>query len=281
MSPAAKSAWVIGGSGFLGSVILELCHSAGWRTLTIDPACSGAAQHELCGHGGNISILRAAFSRLAPQVVFFCSATRGGDVSAYRRAYWEPVVACAEIAPQARLVFCSSSAVYTSSGEVTEESCISGETLLSTGSERHRVLMEAEAAVLAAGGVVGRLSALYGPGRCELLRQHLAGESQLPGGPDRVLNYVHVQDAARALLLLGEAEFLPHRVYNICAESFTKAQAYSMLEELTGKTMTPTVAPIGRRGMSDHRVSSARLRSELGWRPLISWRDFVCSHTSA
>ena len=58
---------------------------------------------------------------------------------------------------------------------------------------------ECERRILSFGGCVARLVPLYGPGRCELLRRHIAREPKLAGPPERVLNYVHVEDAADAI----------------------------------------------------------------------------------
>lgn len=262
--PAAKNAWIIGGAGFLGSALAAQCRALGWRVLVVDPACSpgaDAVQAEAGEPGG----LEQAAAMLLPHVVFFCAATRGGDAAAYRRAGLLPVLRVTELVPHAHPVFCSSCAVYSGSGLVQEQSPTPGDT------ERQQVLLAAEAAVLRSGGAVARLAALYGPGRCELLRRHLAGEPQLPGAPERVLNYVHVQDAARALILLaGDAG-----VYNVCAESFTKAEAYALLEELTGVPRCPRVAQAGRRGVADHRVCAGHLRKALAWVPQMHFFNFV------
>lgn len=266
MTLAAKSAWVVGGAGFLGSALVELCCSAGWSALVVDPASSDSAW---VGQGAAVPSLSGAALLPSPAVVFFCASTRGGDATAYRRAYLEPVLQALPLAPRARFVFCSSTSLYGAEGGVSESSPTPAR------SERHHALLSAEHAVLRSGGVVARLAALYGPGRCELLRRHLAGEPRLSGNPERMLNYVHVQDAARALFLLADARALQHGVYNICAESFTWRQAYALLEQLTGVHPSQAIAPAGRRGMADHRVLAERVRSELGWTPSIYFSDFV------
>lgn len=266
-SPAAKNAWVIGGAGFLGAAVAAHCRAAGWRVLVVDPACPpGAAAVAACA--AEPGALERAAQLLEPQVVFFAASTRGGAAAAYRRTYVEPVLRAAELVPAAHFVYCSSCAVYGSSGVVTEQSPTPAEP------ERRGLLLAGEAAVLRAGGAVARLAALYGPGRCELLRRHLAGEPQLPGEPERVLNYVHVEDAARALLLLAGAG----GVYNVCAESFTKAEVYALLEQLTSTPAARiSAAPSPRRGMVNHRVCSARLRADLHWAPQVEFHRFVAN----
>ena len=261
---APTRAWIIGGAGFLGSALGAQCKAEGWRVLVVDPACA-EGEEGVAAPAGQPGVLEHAARLLAPQLIFFCAATRGGDAAAYCRAYEEPVRRSRALAPHARLVFCSSSALYAGPGVVTEQSPTPADT------ERKQALLAAEAAVLRAGGAVARLAALYGPGRCELLRRHLAGEPQLPGEPGRVLNYVHVDDAARALLLLAGAE----GVFNVCAESFCKEQVYTLLESLTGVRRSVAIAPAGRRGRADHCVCAERLRVRLGWAPQVRFCDFV------
>lgn len=253
--------WIVGARGFLGSAL-----QTGFpvESLTLfDP-------HVQAGERGIPACVQAPGAmQEAPQpdVVYFCAATRGGDAAAYRRAYLEPVRAVAAAVPGARLVFCSSTAVYEGQGEVTELSPTPGST------EKLRVLLAAEQATLAAGGVVARLAPLYGPGRCELLRRHLAGEPRLPGAPDRMLNYLHVESAAEALRLLGATPHLRHRVYNVCSESFSLAQAYALLESLTGIPTSREISLAHRRGISDHRVVAERIR-EL-YEPQACFASFV------
>lgn len=280
--PAFKRVWIIGARGLLGSALrarlLQLRAvqgSAGTRFAPLATAEEKAAalRHVLpidpcCGEEGVAACVQApgvAERALAmagvPEVVYFCAATHGGDAAAYRRAYLEPVQAVAAVAPGARLVFCSSVAVYEGRGEVAEDAPTPGST------EKLRILLAAEQAALAAGGVVARLAPLYGGHgplkRCELLRRHLAGEPRLPGPPGRMLNYVHVEDAARALHLLGTAP-LRHCVYNVCGESFTHAQAYALLETVTGVPAAREEASAGRRGVSNHRIVAERMRELAG-----------------
>lgn len=262
--PADQRVWVIG-AGFLGAEVAAMCRAAGAATLRMDPA----APAEVQGCAWEAAALARAQELLPnPQVVYGCMATHGGDAQAYRLAYVESVARLVEAVPRARLVFCSSTSLYGGPGEVTEESPTR------TESERAQILQEAEELVRQSGGVVARLAPMYGSGRCELLRRHLAGEPRLPGAPSRVLNYVHVQDAARALLLLGTLSPLPHRVYNVCAESFSKEEVYTLLERQTGVPLAPQVAAHGRRGAADHRVCAERLRS-LGWAPQMAFARYV------
>lgn len=267
MSAPLQRVWVVG-SGLLGSATLRAARAAGMQTLSIDAAAPADVQ----GPAQSAETLARAREMLEPQAVICCAATHGGSVEAYRGAYSEVAERVAAELPQAKAVFCSSSAVYEGRG-----GSVSAEDSPTPGStEKLRVLLRAEETVLRAGGCVARMASLYGEGRCELLRRHIAGEPQLPGESGRMLNYVHADDAARALLLL--AQLGATGVFNVCAETFSKQQAYAMLEAQTGRPAAShsSEARVGR-GRADHCVSSARLIA-LGWRPLVKFSDFAARY---
>lgn len=250
-----QGVWVVG-TGFLGRELAALCMAAGARVVTIDTVAAA----DVAGDAADPAVLHAAYQLVEPGYIFCCMATRGGDAAAYRHCYAEVVAALLREAPAAHVLFCSSVSVYGAAvaAELTEAVPVA------PAGERARVLLAAEQAVLQAGGTVARLAALYGENRCELRRRHLAGEPQLPGTPGRVLNYVHVQDAACALLLLAEQGAAG--VFNVCGASFTKAAAYAALERISGVPAGAEVAAPTKRGGVCVPVSSARLRA-LGWQP--------------
>lgn len=250
---SGRIVWIVG-TGYLGRVLVDACRAAGVSVLTIDS--NAAAEPDLCADAADpLTYTRAAdMCGEPPAAVFCCLATSGGTVGEYHHTY----LGCARALREAGLarlaVFCTSTSMY------------------GTPSERSRELGAAEEIVLGAGGCVVRPAALYGPGRCELLRRHLAGEPRLYGPPDRVLNYVHVQDAAAALLLL--AVHGGQGVYGLCGESFSKEEAYRMLELVTGVPSAVAEAPPGKRCPSFIMIDSSRLRT-LGWTPGRKMRDFV------
>lgn len=243
-----RPAWVIG-TGFLGAQLLRaLPHAVG-----IDCAAPADVQ----GDAADRAVLAQAAGLMPPEWVFCCTATHGGDAAAYRHAYADVVSA---LPPHVRVVFCSSTSVEHAEGE------------------RQQILRAAEDAVLARGGVVARLSALYGPGRCELLRRHLAGEPKLAGAPERMLSYLHVQDAVSALLILASVG--ESRRYTVCGESFSKAEAYALMERLTGVPAVNADAAPSHRGCRCDAADSSAIRA-LGWAPQNSFVEFVTSECHA
>lgn len=236
----------IAGYGFLGHVLAQKCRAAGAHVLSIDS--NAAVGADLCADAAEPATIAQAIEWGVgrPSVIFCCLSTRGGTVQDYRHCYLQTVRNLEAAHLLENCIFCSSSSVY---GAATD---------------RTAVLTECEQLILSRGGCVARLVPLYGPGRCELLRRYLAGEPCLPGAPERVLNYVHVEDAAEALILLAEREVSGY--CDVCGESFTKSQIYAELERVTGIAAAQAEGVPGRRGCSSVAVSADTLRA-LGWEP--------------
>lgn len=245
--------WILG-YGFLGRVLADKCRAVGAGVLSIDR--TAAASADLCADSAAAATISQAIemSGGAPSVIFCCLSTRGGAVSDYRHCYLQTVQNLAAAHLSGNCIFCSSSSVY---GAVTE---------------RTAILEECEQRILSFGGCVARLVPLYGPGRCELLRRHLAGEPRLPGAPSRVFNYVHVEDAAAALMLLAEQEV--SGACDVCGESFTKSGVYEQLSLLTGIAAAAQDAPSSKRSTISRPITADTLRA-LGWCPQHSFADFV------
>jgi nucleoside-diphosphate-sugar epimerase len=168
--------------------------------------------------------------------------------------------------PNARLVFTSSSSVYSQhEGElVTEQSEASPDR------ETGKILLEAERVVTESGGVVARLAGIYGPGRSVLLRKFLDGEAVIEEDGRRFINTIHRDDAARAIFHLFNLDPFPAgEIFNVCdSVTLTQLEVYRGLAEIFGKELPPHgPRDLNRkRGWTHKRVSNAKLR-ETGWEP--------------
>lgn len=240
MPAPAQHSWVIGG-GFLGSALAESLRARGYSVLILDIRNGQDA--------ADPAVLRTALAQGAPQTVFCCQATHGGSAADYRHAYTGVTEALPAVVPAARIVFCSSLGA-------------------TAPHERAAVLRQAEQTVLAAGGVVLRLAALYGEKRCELLRRHVAGEPRLGGAEERVLRYLHRDDAVAALTL---AATQPCGLYAAVGEWFTKADIYRRLAEWTGIPAAAESAPLSSRAA----LAPEPLPSPANWQPQQRFEDFV------
>jgi nucleoside-diphosphate-sugar epimerase len=112
--------------------------------------------------------------------------------------------------------------------------------------------------------VVLRLAGLYGPGR---LPQIGPNTGQTPGPPGRLVNIIHVEDAA-AVVLAAEARSVTPRTYLVSDGHPTERRRY--LERLAELLGLPPPAPASTeavgsipRSMGDKRVSNRRMLEEL------------------
>ena len=145
--------------------------------------------------------------------------------------------------------------------------------------ETGRILLEAESIALASGGVVARLSGLYGPGRSVIMRKFLSGEAVIEGDGLRWINQIHRDDAARAVVHLLTKPARPG-IYNV-SDSTPAAQSevYRWLADYFQRPLPDKGQPDlkRKRGWTNKRVSNAKLRGT-GWRPAFpAYRDAIAS----
>ncbi len=271
----------IAGCGFLGLAAARLFHAAGWEVIAATHSPESA--EKLRGEPFRVLAVdiadRPALGRLAAlrgvDVAVHCASSGRGGVEAYRRVYLEGVRALHFMLGPGRMVFTSSTSVYAQNdgSVVTEES--PAEPLRETG----QVLRAAEDFVLARGGAVARLAGIYGPDRSVLLRKFFAGEAVIEGEGARVVNQIHRDDAAAALLVLASQS----GIFNVADDTpLTQREVYAWLAERFAQPMPPE-GPVDlqrKRGVTSKRVSNARLRA-LGWVPAFpSFREAVCADGS-
>jgi nucleoside-diphosphate-sugar epimerase len=119
-----------------------------------------------------------------------------------------------------------------------------------------------------------RLPGIYGPGRSALDRVR-SGEARRIAAPGQVFSRVHVDDLA-AGLEASMARPRPGAVYNLCDdEPAANSDVIAYAAGLLGLP-APTEVPLAEAGLSSlaqrfyaesKRVSNARAKAELGWRP--------------
>jgi len=119
-----------------------------------------------------------------------------------------------------------------------------------------------------------RLPGIYGPGRSTFDRLR-EGRSRNLVKPGQVFSRIHVEDIAAGL---AASIARPHagRVYNLCDDDPAPPhELNAFASRLTGVEPPPTVPfdeealpPAARRFWAENkRVSNARAKAELGWRP--------------
>jgi len=204
-----------------------------------------------------------------------CASSSRGGVEDYRSVYLEGmrnVLNWVSAKPPAKFVYTSSTSVY---GQ-TEGQIVSEESETIPASETARILVEAEGALaesareLGIPAVILRVAGIYGPERGYWLKQFLKGEARIEGDGQRVLNMVHRDDVAGAIvaaLQRGTAG----EVYNVVDdEPVMQLDFFRWLAETLRKPLPP-FAPEGwsserKRAATNKRVSNRKLKEELSYK---------------
>lgn len=274
------------GCGFLGEAAAELFSARGKRVLGL--VRSNASLGTVSGRHFEVGTcdvtdsesLTSLTPRLGgvPLAIYAVSAGSGG-AETYASVYREGLRRIIDHWNPGRVIFVSSTSVYgqDDGSWITEESPASPER------ETGRILLEAEAIALAAGGSVARLSGIYGPGRSMLLGKFLAGEAVLENGGHRWMNQIHRDDGAASLLAMADPS-TPAGIYNVSDDvPVTQRELYGWMARFLNRPLPPE-GPLDlnrKRGVTSKRVSNRKLHG-IGWVPAYpSYRDALPQLTSA
>ncbi len=215
-----------------------------------------------------------------------CAASGGGTADEYRRLYrdgTDNLLAWLAGFPPRKFVYTSSTSVYgqDDGSLVTEASAT--EPAADTG----RVLLETEQRLLLAArngfpAMVLRVAGIYGPGRGHAFRQFLRGEARIEGDGSRFLNMIHRDDLVGVIVAALE-HGRPGEIYNAADnEPVRQAAFFEWLAEKLQRPLPPRVAANEeawrKRGLTNKRVSNAKLREELGCR--LRYPDFRAGYAA-
>ncbi len=269
---------LIAGCGYIGSSLgVELVRQ-GHKVFGLRRSRSAEAELKAAGIeplSADISQATelAALPSAYDWVVDCVSAGLGGGPAAYKAAYLEGMtnlLAWLQPAPPNKFVYTSSTSVYGQTGGETVDETSPAEPSAETG----KILVATENKLLSAArkgfpAIVLRLAGIYGPGRGYWLKQVVSGQARLEGAGDRVLNMVHRDDVAGAILTALERG-QPGEVYNVVDdEPVTQRAFFQGLSAFLGKPMPSPAAepaPPSKRGLSNKQVSNRKLKTELGYR---------------
>lgn len=204
-----------------------------------------------------------------------CVSSSGGGAEDYRQVYLQGtrnLIGWLAPSPPRKFVYTSSTSVY---GQ-TDGSWVTETSPTEPAVETAKILLETEQALLEAVGahafpaVILRVAGIYGPGRGYWLRQYLNGEARIEGKGERILNMIHRDDVAGAIIAAlknGQAG----EIYNaVDDEPVSQLSYFQWLSAVLGKEMPrllPIEDPAGRRReLTNKRVSNNNLKAELGYR---------------
>lgn len=249
------------GNGYLGRAVAGVFREGGWQVIPV--TLSGADGSIACdvGDRGAVDALPAA------DFIVHCAASGRGGADAYQHVYVDGCRNLTECFPGVPLLFTSSTSVYAQ----TDGSLVTEESPAVPDRETGRLLLEAERVTLDAGGIVARLSGIYGPGRSVILKKFLSGEAVIEEDGRRFLNQIHRDDAAAAILHLicHPPSSIHHPLYNLSdSRPLTQRECYENLSSTFDRPLPPSGPrdPDRKRGWTHKRVSNAKLRST-GWEP--------------
>jgi nucleoside-diphosphate-sugar epimerase len=214
------------------------------------------------------------------KAIVYAASSGGGGLAAYQAIYDVGVKRAVEWAQEAMIpqfIFTSSTSVYRQDdGLEVNESSPTG------GTDQAEILLTGERHVLQSSissRWVLRFGGLYGSGRHYLLDQLRRGEKTIGGRVDHFINYLHRDDAARALWSALQVSRDGKFLYNVTdGQPVTKVELARWLAQRLGISdlSFEDQAPAGPRAKRDgrtavnRRILSTRFRTELTWKPQFS-----------
>ncbi len=279
---AAAPSLLVFGAGYLGRAMARETIRRGGRAIATSRSTEGRAALTKAGvcavDPADTEALTAAVS--ASSAILVAAPPEPGGCPGARALI--PALTASGAWPD-WIGYVSSTAVYgdRAGGWVFEDDALNAASL--AGARRVR----AEADWLDAGRGMGltvqrfRLPAFYGPG-CSVLDRLRDGSARLVRKPGQVFNRVHVDDVVSGLFA-SMARPRPGAAYNLADDE--PAPADMVMEWAADRLglprppevawTDPTVSDAMRRFYLDSkRISNARAKAELGWRPQYpSWRE--------
>ena len=174
--------------------------------------------------------------------------------------------------PSQKYLFTSSTSVYAQ----TDGSWVEEDSPTEPSGETGRTLLETESLALSIGGVVLRLSGIYGPERGHLYRQFLKGEAVMTGKPGRWMNMIHREDVIGCILAAMETAD-PGTVLNATDnEPVAQQDFFQWLADQLNRPLPPQETEVAphKRTQTNKRVTNSRAREILSWTPKHpTWRE--------
>ncbi len=246
------------GNGYLGQAISREFRNHSWEVVAA--SLTGGEDSISCDVGDAAAVAKLPTA----DFIIHCAASGRGGAEAYQHVYVDGCRNLVEKFPGTPLLFTSSTSVYAQTdGTVVTEECPA-----IPDRETGRFLLVAEEVTLAAGGIVTRLSGIYGPGRSAILRKFLNAQAMIEEDGRRFLNQIHRDDAARAIFHLATSAARGEILNLSDSTPLSQLACYTKLAEQFARPLPPS-GPRDldrKRGWTHKQVSNAKLRAT-GWQP--------------
>ena len=201
-----------------------------------------------------------------------CAASGGGGADDYRKIYLEGnrnLVSWLAGSPLKKFIYTSSTSVY---GQ-NDGSMVTEKSPAEPDADTAKVLVETEKLLLAAAverqfpAVVLRVAGIYGPARGHWFKQFLRGAARIEGDGTRWLNMIHRDDLI-GVIIAALKNGKPGEIFNAADnEPVSQLTFFEWLAAELKRPLPPKVAADAeawrRRGVTNKRVSNAKLRAEL------------------
>ena len=280
---------VTGCSGLIGRRVAERLHEAGIDVLGVDLRPGDGPFPSVVGDAADLALMRRLVEE-HPNVVHsgavsgpmlmldnphgIAQANLGGAMAVFE--------ACREAGVR-RLVWLSSIAVYGDQptlDPIPETTALNPQSFYGHTKAAGEVLLHAYVTRYGLSAAALRLSSVYGVRRQTECRLRSAIEAGLAGRPAAVAaegtsfrQYLHVDDAAEAVLLALSASALPQLFYNVTGGTYvTEAALAAMLQGLVPGLVTVPGPPAWNEGHLGPLLIDAA-RRDLGYMPKVSLRD--------
>jgi nucleoside-diphosphate-sugar epimerase len=252
------------GHGYLGRAISRDFLAAGWEVTALSRsgddgslACDLSSANDVAALG------------VEPDFIVHCASSGRGGAEAYREVYFNGCRHLLDRFPGVPLLYTSSTSVYAQ----TDGSVVTEDSPAIPDRETGTILRATEDLVLSNGGIITRLSGIYGPGRSVILKKFLCGEAVIEEDGRRFLNQIHRDDAAAAILHLATSSQLPtfnsQLLFNLSdSHPLSQLETYQSLAQAFHRPLPPAGPrdPDRKRGWTHKQVSNAKLRAT-GWEP--------------
>jgi UDP-glucuronate 4-epimerase len=277
---------VTGGAGLIGMALRERLAGRGHKVTAVDVTDFGRGDARLTIVAlTDRPALEALIAKDSIDAIIHCGAISGPmmakgqplllvDVNINGTAV---LLDLARLHNMARFVFCSSISVYGDVGPatITEATPLRPTSVYGATKVACEQLIQGFAVEYGLEGVSLRIGRVYGPYRranCYLgsiIRDAAAGRTtEIPCEPDFVYHYIHVDDAADALVASLEADSLPSREYNVgSGEALTMPQIAEIAKASIPAASVRLVP--GADDVPDVQTvfDVSKIARELGWQP--------------